>query len=119
MKFNTLYNWPKMSQEEFDHKCSIIRLIVENYIRLNDWFSQFIELINQENQNPSSEVYLEGQLNGLLPIFILGGIENEAHRTILEDITYEMVITTFNMNMTVEERANYVINAWKERLLDI
>lgn len=119
MKFNTLYNWPKMSQEEFDHKCSIIRLIVENYIRLNDWFSQFIELINQENQNPSSEVYLEGQLNGLLPIFILGGIENEAHRTILEDITYEMGITTFNMNMTVEERANYVINAWKERLLDI
>ena len=45
-----------MSQEEFDHKCYIIRLIVENYIRLNDWFSQFIELINQENQNPSSEV---------------------------------------------------------------
>jgi len=47
-----------MSQEEFDHKCSIIRLIVEDYIRLNDWFSHFNELINQENQIPSSEVYL-------------------------------------------------------------
>ena len=50
MEINTLYSWPKMSQEEFDHKCSIIRLIVEDYIRLNDWFSQFNELINQENQ---------------------------------------------------------------------
>lgn len=73
MEINSLYSWPKMSQEEFDNKYSIIRLIVEDYIRLNDWFSQFNELINQENKNPSSEVYLEGQLNGLLPIFILGG----------------------------------------------
>ena len=48
-----------------------------------------------------------------------GGIENESNRTILEDITYEMVISSRNMNMTIEERANYVLNTWKERLLDI
>ena len=49
MKINALYDWPKMSSEEFDHICSIIRVIVEDYIRLNDWFYQLNKLINQES----------------------------------------------------------------------
>ena len=119
MKINALYDWPKMSSEEFDHICSIIRVIVEDYIRLNDWFYQLNKLINQESQHPSSEIYLEGQLNGLLPVFILGGVENEAHRMILEDITYKLILSTRNKNMTVEERATHVLSAWQEKLLDL
>lgn len=73
MSINTLYNWPKMKSEEFDYYSSIIRVIIKDYIRLNDWFSQFNELISQEDHIPNKEIYIEGQLNGLLAIFLLGG----------------------------------------------
>ena len=118
MNINTLYNWPKMKSEEFDYVSSIIRVIIKDYIRLNDWFSQFNELISQEDHIPNKEIYIEGQLNGLLAIFLLGGIENETHRAILEDITYEMVISSRKMNMTIEERTTYILVAWQEKLLN-
>jgi hypothetical protein len=62
-----------MKSEEFDYVSSIIRVIIKDYIRLNDWFSQFNELISQEDHIPNKEIYIEGQLNGLLAIFLLGG----------------------------------------------
>lgn len=115
---DTLYNWPKMKPEEFDYVCSIIKVLVKDYIMLNDWFSRFNQLINEDDGTPSNEIYLEGQLNGFHAVFLLGGIENKTHRTILEDITYEMVVSSRKMNMTVEERATYILKAWQERLLD-
>lgn len=118
MYINTLYDWPKMKSEEFDYVCSIIRVTLEDHIRLSDWFNQFNELINEEDYTPNNEIYLEGQLHGLYPIFLFGGIENEAHRATLEDITYEMIASSRKMNITIEERATYILKAWQESLLD-
>ena len=38
---------------------------------------------------------------------------------ILEDITYKLILSTRNKNMTVEERATHVLSAWQEKLLDL
>ena len=116
MDFISLYDWQKMSQKQLDFTCSIILAIMEDFILLNDWFEEFNIIINPKNGRANVECYLEGQINGLAPVFTLGGIENKQHIMILEDLAFEIMIASRGKNISVLDRASYIIAAWQEKL---
>ena len=106
-----------MNDDELRFHQSLMMTIFEDHIILSDWFSTFRQLISPIDINPSHDLHIEGQLNGLQSIFILGGIYKEEHKIILEDLTYQLIFTSRTMSMTVEERAAYLFHAWKEKIV--
>ena len=119
MNFISLYDWQKMSEKQIIFTCSIILPIVEDYILLNDWFVEFNTLINPKDGRSNMECYLEGQINGLYPAFVLGGISKKEHIMILEDLAFEIIIASRGKNITIEDRAAYIIAAWQEKLPEL
>lgn len=116
MRNHSFYHWAEMSQQEYQLNCLIIHTFFEDYISLTDWFTDFRKLTSPQNITAEVELYIEGQLNGLKTIFLIGQIENSEHQTILEDLTYELSLATRDMSMTVKDRAAFICDAWQERL---
>ena len=116
MKKYSFYNMAEMGKQEYQLSCLIIHTFFEDYIRLTDWFTDFRNLTSPQNITTEVELYIEGQLNGLKTIFLIGQIENNSHQTILEDLTYDLSLATRDMSMTVKERASFICDAWQERL---
>ena len=119
MDFISLYDWQKMSQKQFDFTYSIILPIIEDFILLNDWFVEFNALINPKHGRANVECYLEGQINGLAPVFTLGGIENKQHIMILEDLAFEIMIASRGKSISGEDRVSNIIAAWQEKLPEL
>ena len=115
----TLYDWRKMSKKDVHLSRQIISASLEDQILLSDWFSDFRELISPKDEHPRFELHLEGQLQGLKPIFLMAGIESIDHQVNINDLTYQLIFTSRHMSFTTEERANYIFDAWLERLLTL
>ncbi len=49
----------------------------------------------------------------------MAGIESIDHQVNINDLTYQLIFTSRHMSFTTEERANYIFDAWLERLLTL
>lgn len=90
----TLYDWRKMSKKDVQLSRQIISASLEDQILLSDWFSDFRELISPKDEHPRFELHLEGQLQGLKPIFLMAGIESIDHQVNINDLTYQLIFTS-------------------------
>lgn len=115
----TLYDWQKMSKKDLLCCRCFVCMSLEDQILLSDWFSCFRELISPKDLHPNFELHLEGQLHGLKSIFLITGTESVDHQVNLNDLTYQLIFTSRHLSFTTEERANYIFDAWLERLLNL
>lgn len=108
-----------MSEAELRHKCTVAKMIFEDYITYFDWFTNFNQLINPEAKEEQLIFSLQGQLHGIEVLFTLGSIENKKHQSLLEDILYSLTAQTKSQGLTVAQRADLICNEFKTALLNL
>ena len=100
--------------EETGLLCKKITInILEDFICINDWFLNFLNLVQPNDPSHGIELDIKGKLNGLNTIFILRNVTNLGHQTILEDMAFEITKDTRNKGLSIYYRAVYICEAWQ------
>lgn len=118
-KINTysFYEWDLMNEKEREEKSHIIELLLLDYIHLNDFFLDLGNEISDKSSYENKLLEVNGQLNSIEVTFLLGGVFNLDHQSLLEDIAYEIFASTHGSKLLASERAKLIITAWLKALL--
>jgi len=118
MHDNSFYNWPNFSDEELKINSEIICGILEDFIRIQDWFESYNEFINHDNPEKNYVNQVEGKLNGINLILKIGRIEKEEHKEFLENSIYSL-ISSMPRTMDPKKRAIRICELLKKDILKI
>jgi len=73
--------------------------------------------ISDKSSYENKLLEVNGQLNSIEVTFLLGGVFNLDHQSLLEDIAYEIFASTHGSKLLASERAKLIITAWLKALL--
>ena len=118
MHDNSFYNWPNFSDEELKINSEIICGILEDFIRIQDWFESYNEFINHDNSEKNYVNQVEGKLNGINLILKIGRIEKEEHKEFLENSIYSL-ISSMPRTMDPKKRAIQICESLKKDILEM
>lgn len=113
----SFYEWDLMNEKEREEKSHIIELLLLDYIHLNDFFLDLGNEISDKSSHENKLLEVNGQLNSIEVTFLLGGVFNLDHQSLLEDIAYEILASTHGSKLLASERAKIIITAWLKALL--
>lgn len=113
----SFYEWDLMNEKEREEKSHIIELLLLDYIHLNDFFLDLGNEISDKSSYENKLLEVKGQLNSIEVTFLLGGVFNLDHQSLLEDIAYEILASTHGSKLLASERAKIIITAWLKALL--
>ncbi|MDA8917431.1 hypothetical protein N9Y86_00930 [Flavobacteriaceae bacterium] len=113
----SFYEWDLMNEKEREEKSHIIELLLLDYIHLNDFFLDLGNEISDKSSYENKLLEVNGQLNSIEVTFLLGGVFNLDHQSLLEDIAYEILASTHGSKLLASERAKIIITAWLKALL--
>lgn len=113
----SFYEWDLMNEKEREEKSHIIELLLLDYIHLNDFFLDLGNEISDKSSYENKLLEVNGQLNSIEVTFLLGGVFNLDHQSLLEDIAYEIFASTHGSKLLASERAKLIITAWLKALL--
>ena len=113
----SFYEWDLMNEKEREEKSHIIELLLLDYIHLNDFFLDLGNEISDKSSYENKLLEVNGQLNSIEVTFLLGGVFNLNHQSLLEDIAYEILASTHGSKLLASERAKIIITAWLKALL--
>lgn len=118
MHDNSFYNWPNFSDEELKINSEIICGILEDFIRIQDWFESYNEFINHDNSEKNYVNQVEGKLNGINLILKIGRIEKEEHKEFLENSIYSLT-SSMPRTMDPKKRAIQICESLKKDILEM
>jgi hypothetical protein len=118
MHDNSFYYWPNFSDEELKINSEIICGILEDFIRIQDWFESYNEFINHDNPEKNYVNQVEGKLNGINLILKIGRIEKEEHKEFLENSIYSLT-SSMPRTMDAKKRAIQICESLKKDSLEI
>ncbi|MDG2387325.1 MAG: hypothetical protein P8M02_07905 [Flavobacteriaceae bacterium] len=118
MHDNSFYNWPNFSDEEIKTNSEIICGILEDFIRIQDWFESYNEFINHDNPEKNYVNQVEGKLNGINLILKIGRIEKEEHKEFLENSIYSLT-SSMPRTMDAKKRAIQICESLKKDILEM
>jgi hypothetical protein len=118
MHDNSFYYWPNFLDEEIKTNSEIICGILEDFIRIQDWFESYNEFINHDNPEKNYVNQVEGKLNGINLILKIGRIEKEEHKEFLENSIYSLN-SSMPRTMDAKKRAIQICESLKKDILEI
>jgi hypothetical protein len=118
MHDNSFYYWPNFLDEEIKTNSEIICGILEDFIRIQDWFESYNEFINHDNPEKNYVNQVEGKLNGINLILKIGRIEKEEHKEFLENSIYSLT-SSMPRTMDAKKRAIQICESLKKDILEI
>jgi hypothetical protein len=118
MHDNSFYYWPNFLDEEIKTNSEIICGILEDFIRIQDWFESYNEFINHDNPEKNYVNQVEGKLNGINLILKIGRIEKEEHKEFLENSIYSLT-SSMPRTMDAKKRAIQICESLKKDILEM
>ena len=94
----------------------VVKAIFIDFILLNDLCQSIEKSCMPDCENHQIKNQLEYKFNGINAIFELGNVRNFHHQEQLEDLTYLIIETTRNLDLSLEQRAVSLYEAWQQKI---
>ena len=112
----SLYTLEKMDKQLLKAYYQVVKLMFIDIILIQDLCQSFEEYCMPNCKNHLLKDEFEFKYNGVNAIFKLGGISNLDHQEQLEDLTYQIIENTRNLNFSLEQRAIFICKAWLKKI---